>query len=72
MFQYMGENFVSTVEPDLSIFEPSELKVLAEVKEYFKDFNATQIREFSHDEQGYQKTSDYEPISYSYAESLNV
>ena len=72
VFQYMGENFVSTVEPDLSIFEPSELKVLAEVKEYFKGFNATQIREFSHDEQGYQETDDYEPISYSYADSLKV
>ena len=72
VFQYIGENFVSKVEPDLSVFEPSELKVLAEIKEYFKYLNVTQIREFSHDEQGYKETADYEPISYLYAESLKV
>lgn len=72
IYQYIGENFVSTVEPDLSIFETSELKVLAEIKEFFKAYTATQIRDFSHNEKGYQDTSDYEPISYSYAENLNV
>lgn len=72
VYQYIGENFVSTVEADLSIFEPSELKALAEMKEFFKAYTATQIREFSHNERGYQETSDYDPISYSYAETLQV
>lgn len=72
VFQYMGENFVSKVEPDLSVFEPSELKILAEIKEYFKDFNASQIREYSHAERGYIETADYEQISYSYAEDMKV
>ena len=72
IYQYVGENYTSTVEPDLSIFEPSELKVLAEIKEFFKNYTATQIRKFSHDEQGYHETSDHEQISYSYAEALQL
>ncbi len=72
IYQYFGENFVSTIEPDLSIFEPSELKVLAEVKELFKDYTATQIRDFSHQERGYQETPDHGLISYSFAENLQI
>jgi len=72
IFQYFGENFVSTIEPDLSIFEPSELKILAEVKVFFKDYTATQIRDFSHEERGYQETSHHDLISYSFAENLQV
>lgn len=72
IYQYFGENFVSTIEPDLSIFEPSELKVLAEIKEFFKDYTATDIREFSHEERGYQETSDHGLISYSFAENLQI
>lgn len=72
IYQYFGEIFVSTIEPDLSIFEPSELKILAEVKELFKDHTATQIRDFSHKERGYQETPDHELISYSFAESLQI
>nr|MBF0222759.1 DUF4065 domain-containing protein [Desulfobulbaceae bacterium] len=72
IYKYYGENFVSTIEPDLSGFEPSELKVLAEVKEIFKDFTATQVRDFSHRERGYQETTDHELISYSFAEDLQI
>jgi putative zinc finger/helix-turn-helix YgiT family protein len=72
IYKYYGENFVSAIEPDLSGFEPSELKVLAEVKEIFKDFTATQIRDFSHSERGYSETQDHDLISYSYAESLQI
>jgi len=72
IYQYYGENFVSTIEPDLSIFEPSELKVLAEVKEFFKDYTATQIRDFSHQERGYQETPDHDLISYSFAKNLQI
>ena len=72
IYQYFGENFVSTIESDRSIFEPSELKVLAEVKEFFKDYSATQIRDFSHEEQGYQETLDHGLISYSFAENLQI
>jgi len=72
VFQYFGENFVSAIEPDLSLFEPSELKVLAEVKDFFKNYSAKQIRDFSHEERGYQETPDHGLISYAFAESLQI
>ena len=72
VFQYFGENYMAIEEAGLSLFEPSELKVLAEVKEYFKDFSATQIREFSHEERGYRETSDRQVISYLFATELKM
>lgn len=72
VYQYFGDNFVSTIEPDLSTFEPSELKVIAEVKELFKNYTATEIRNFSHEERGYQETHDHDLISYSFAQDLRI
>lgn len=72
IYKYYGENFVSTIEPDLSMFEASELKILAEIKDFFKNFTATQVRDFSHKEKGYQETPDHELISYSFAEDLQI
>ena len=70
VYQYFGENYTTTREAGLSIFEPSELKILAEVKEYFQDFSATQIRDFSHEERGYRATENRQPISFLFAENL--
>lgn len=72
VYQYFGENFMATREADLSLFEPSELKILAEVKEYFKEFSATRIREFSHAERGYRETSNRQAISFLFAEDLQI
>lgn len=72
IYQYYGENFVAAAEPDLSFFEPAELKVLAEVKEYFKEYTATKIRDFSHEEPGYRETPNHGLISYSFAENLQI
>lgn len=68
----LKEEFMAKKEPDLSIFENSELKVLREVKEYFKEYDAIGISKFSHKEEGYQKTSVKELISYNYAKSLQI
>jgi putative zinc finger/helix-turn-helix YgiT family protein len=72
VYQYFGENYTAAREADLSIFEPSELKNLAEVKEYFKEFSATQIRDFSHEERGYSETENHRPISFLFAEDLRI
>jgi putative zinc finger/helix-turn-helix YgiT family protein len=69
---YSGCNYVSIVDPDLSIFSDSELKVLTEVKELFKDYNSTQIKDFSHKEKAYQKTDNGEVISYLHANELQI
>jgi putative zinc finger/helix-turn-helix YgiT family protein len=68
----IGEEFSSAKQPDLSLFSDSELKVLATVKEYFNDFNAKKITDFSHDEKGYKETPQGQIISYEYADELKL
>jgi len=68
----VGEEFTSAKQPDLSLFFDSELKVLATVKEYFKNFTAKKITDFSHDEKGYKETPQGQIISYEYADELKL
>ena len=68
---YVGEIIKATRESDLSLFSPSELRVMASVMDDFASYNASDIAEFSHKELGYQKTSDGDLISYKYAVNLN-
>jgi len=68
---YVGEVIKALKAPDLNVFSASELRIIAAVKEDFKDYNATKIREYSHQEIGYKETENGELISYSYANKLN-
>ncbi len=68
----IGEKFVSKKKPDLSLFSVTELKIIADVKLFFKTYNANKIRNFSHNEKGYRETSNGEPISYRYAKDLQL
>ena len=68
---YVGELIKTVREPDLNIFSPSELRIMAAVMEDFKGHTATQIQEIAHKEKGYQQTSDGDIISYTYANELN-
>ena len=70
--EYVGEIFYSEVEPDLSVFSDSELEVLLFVKKFFKNFNATQIRQYSHNERGYNETKVGDIISYEYSNDLQI
>jgi putative zinc finger/helix-turn-helix YgiT family protein len=67
---YSGELFISDAEPNYSIFSNSEIKVLSTIKEKFAVYSTSGIREFSHNEVGYQKTNNGEIISYSFAKEL--
>lgn len=67
---YVGEVIKAAKEPDLNIFPPSELRIMAAVMEDFKVYNATQIRDLAHKEKGYQRTNDGDIISYTYANEL--
>lgn len=69
---YPGEVFICDSSPDLSIFSPSELRVLAAVKEFFQNYSAKRLSDFSHNEKGYQETENAHLISYSYAEQLQL
>jgi len=68
----VGQLYISIEEPLLTVFSDKELITLATVNEYFKDFGAKAISEFSHCEKGYQETSQGQPISYEYASFLQV
>lgn len=70
--EYVGENFVAEISPDLKAFSESELAVIEYVKRYFSGFNASRMRDFSHKEKAYNETSNGEFISYEYAESLQI
>ena len=69
---FIGEKFISTKEPDLSLFSDGELKILATIKEYFHDFSAKKITDFSHDEKAYKETAPGDVISYEYASDLKI
>jgi len=68
---YTGEVIKSMKDPDLNVFSVGELRIMASVKEDFKNFTATKIRDYSHKEVGYKETKKGESISYSYANRLN-
>jgi putative zinc finger/helix-turn-helix YgiT family protein len=70
--EFIGEEFISVKEPDFPLFSDSELKILATVKEYFKDFTAKRITDFSHDEKAYKETVPGDIISYEYASELKI
>ncbi|MFH1931122.1 MAG: type II TA system antitoxin MqsA family protein [Pseudomonadota bacterium] len=70
--EYTGEMYHADIKPDLSAFSNSEIKTMIEVKEYFKDFGAREIKDFSHKERGYKETYDGQNISYAYAEDLQI
>ncbi len=69
---YTGEFLTAIKEPDLGIFSTTEIKTLAMVKEFFEKYSAKDIRNFSHEERGYQVTRDGELISYEYAQFLKI
>jgi putative zinc finger/helix-turn-helix YgiT family protein len=67
----VGEIIKAAKKPDLSLFTASELRIMASVKEDFKEYNAREITEFSHKEAGFQETQNGGTISYNYAKKLN-
>jgi putative zinc finger/helix-turn-helix YgiT family protein len=70
--EYSGEEFISDRQADLSVFDTTELRILAAVKEVFHNHSAKQISDRSHGEKGYQETKPSQVISYGYAEELSM
>lgn len=69
---FTGELFFSQHDADLTIFTNEEIEALVTVKNYFKDFTAKQIREFSHKEKAYKETNVGQLITYEYANDLLI
>lgn len=66
------EVLVANESPDYGQFSNSELALLAQVAERFKDAAAREVSELSHKEAGYEQTRDGEIISYAFAERMRV
>jgi putative zinc finger/helix-turn-helix YgiT family protein len=69
---YIGDSYKSIRDPDLSIFNDSEKETLNIVNNFFKDYSSSAIRDFSHNELAYMKTSQNNFISYEYAIDLKI
>jgi len=64
---YEKHNILSQKEVDKDAFTSEELEVMNKVKDYFKDYNSSEIAEFSHKEKAFIDTDFYKNISYDYA-----
>lgn len=71
-YPYPVKILKTKIRPDLDIFEPSELKTLAEIKEHLGGWSAKKLTYFSHKEKGYVDTGDGEIIAYEYAKALQI
>ncbi|NMA69149.1 MAG: DUF4065 domain-containing protein [Desulfitobacterium sp.] len=69
---YEGEIIVPVEKGDRELFSDEELDVILTVAEYFKDFTASRISDFSHRERGYLETAQKEIIPFSYANDLKL
>ncbi len=68
----VGEIYEPLIKPDLSLFTENEIKIIDESLSVLNNLSATQIKNKSHNEQGYNETNRLETISYRYAESLSI
>jgi len=69
---HIGENFIATKQPDIRMFETSEIRVLSFVKEYFENYSASQISTKAHKEKAYFETKELELLSYEYASEIEL
>lgn len=69
---YEGEIITPVGEFDRNLFTDEELEVIFTVANYFKDYSAKRISDFSHTEKGYAETEQKQIIPFSYADSLRL
>jgi len=67
-----AEYFRCNTAPDTTTLSFTEIQVLIQVRDHFRYYSARQIKDYSHDEEGYKQTSKSEIISYEFAKSLRV
>lgn len=70
--EYKGTLILATMECFPIYLSDTAQEVLQEVIECFKDKGSRDISNISHEEEGYKKTKDRDPIPYEYAESLKI
>lgn len=67
-----GVEFKSIATIDKSLFSREEIKTIETVTNHFKGYNCKQIKDKSHSEKAYIKTSAGDGISYKYANQISI
>ncbi|MDO8805582.1 MAG: DUF4065 domain-containing protein [Elusimicrobiota bacterium] len=67
-----GVEFKSIATIDKSLFSKEEIKTIEAVTNHFKAYNCKQIKDQSHNEKAYIKTSAGDGISYKYASQISI
>lgn len=57
---------------DKKEFTATELKIINQIKEYFKSYSSKDIVNFSHKEKAFIETNEFDEISYDYAFDINI
>ena len=70
--EYIGYKFKATLDFKVEILSDTEIQVIDEVIERFKNYTTTQIVNKMHEEEAYRNTPEYQPISYEYAKYLSI
>jgi hypothetical protein len=68
----IDERYWAKKEPNLNVFNETEIEILYFIENYFKSYNTTGLSQFSHGEKGYIDTEIGDLISYKYADYLKI
>lgn len=63
-FQHLQKKYLPHQEPDLSVFNANEIKVIDDVLQKFSGMNASTISEYSHQDVPWMVTSERQKIDY--------
>ncbi len=69
---YSGEEYYANRPADVSVFPEAELAVIDHIAETFGNLTARQLKEKSHEEEGYKATRHLDFITYDYAKALSI
>lgn len=69
---YVKEKISGLKKINYNVFDEDELKIIEEVKKYFKNYNSSEIAEYSHQEKAFKETKNNESISYDYAFDIEL
>jgi putative zinc finger/helix-turn-helix YgiT family protein len=69
---YLGEKLVALQDPETELFSPLELRCIKFISDYFRDYSASRISDYSHNEDAYRKTRHLEVIDYQFAHNLSI
>ena len=70
--EYIGYKFKAPLDFKVEKLLDTEIQVIDEVIERFKNYTTTQIVNKMHEEEAYRNTPKYQPISYEYAKKLSI